>query len=68
MTESELLKLGFAGDVELLAAYRELIGAEPAFNPELDREWCREVMFELVTAARRVPPPRRQRRRHRSAA
>jgi hypothetical protein len=63
VTEKELRKSGFAGgDAELKGKYQELIGAAPAFAPGLEPEWCRAVMFELVTAAAVVPPPRRRRR------
>ena len=62
VTELELRTRGFpGGDDELVQHYRQLIGAAPAFASGLDPEWCRAVMFELVTAAASKPPPRRRR-------
>ena len=63
MTEQELYARGFAGgDSELAARYQDLIGTAPAFAPDLDPEWRRAMMYELVTAAACGPPPRRRRR------
>jgi hypothetical protein len=64
VTENELCTRGFpGGDHELIARYRELIGTTPLFAPELDPEYRRDFMFELVMASALPPPAARGRRR-----